>query len=88
MVGIVHADEIDFSEVQQLRIRIVRRDLILDSPQATFLYRMERDIARTGMTSSEFRRRAEVLFGEPMKPVLTLEERRRAVAHSNENTRI
>ncbi len=86
VAGIVQADEIDFSDVQELRVRIVHRDLILDSPQASFLARMERDIAAKGMTKEVFLRRAEVLFSEPMKPVLTLEERRPRI-HSPQNTR-
>ena len=80
VTGIAQANAVDFSNVQELRVRIIRRDLILDSPQAMYLARMERDIATKGMTGSEFQRRAELLMSEPMKPVLTLEERRRAKA--------
>ncbi len=65
--GIVQGDAIDFSDVQELRVKIIRRDRILDQPQAMLLARMDRKIALEGMTKTEFGRFAAILFSAAMK---------------------
>lgn len=49
---------IDFSDVQELRAKIVRRDGLLDSCHAMLLGRMERMIADGGLEGDEFKRLA------------------------------
>ena len=56
-------DLIDFSDVQELRVKLIRRDGGVWEPQALMLRRMEVDIATKGMTGEEFRERAGVVWG-------------------------
>lgn len=54
---------IDLSDVQELRVKLIRRDYGVWSPHTDYLNRMERDILSGTMTASELKRRSTVLFG-------------------------
>lgn len=68
------ADELDFSDVQLVRARIIRRDGILDRPQAMLLARMDRAIAIGAITRRAFAALASAAIG--MKPALSASHRK------------
>lgn len=66
--------EIDFSDVQELRARLIRRDHVLDQPQVMLLSRMDRMIAEGGMDERTFKVLASEVLG--MKPALSKDIRK------------
>ena len=64
------ADAIDFSDVQELRAKVIRRDGILDRPQAMLLSRMDRMIANDGLSRERFTTLSAALFGPAMRCVI------------------
>ena len=55
---LVHDRDVDLSDVQKLRIKLIRRDKGIWSPHTDYLHCMERHILSTGMTKGEFKRRS------------------------------
>jgi hypothetical protein len=69
---------LDFSGVQEIRAQLIRRDHILDRPQAMALARMDRMIAEGDMNLTTFQRMASDIIG--MKPALSLDVRKAEAA--------
>jgi hypothetical protein len=61
-LGLVDGPEIDLSDVQELRTKLIRRDYGIWSPHTDYLHRMEKDILSGDMDLVEFKRRASVLL--------------------------
>lgn len=61
---------VDLSDVQELRVKLIRRDYGIWSPHTDYLARMENDILTDGMSWEEFKRRSVVV----MKMVQPLEK--------------
>jgi len=59
---LVRDREVDLSDVQELRVKLIRRDKGIWSPHTDYLYRMERDILTKGMTKGEFKRRSATVL--------------------------
>jgi len=59
---LVHGRDIDLSDVQELRVKLIRRDKGIWSPHTDYLHRMERDILTKGMTKDEFKRRSATVL--------------------------
>ena len=57
-LGVLRGQEVDLSDVQELRVKLIRRDKGIWSPHTNYLHRMERDIISEGMTKGEFKRRS------------------------------
>lgn len=57
--GVLEHDGIDFSDVQEIRVRLIRRHGILDRPHANLLCRMDRMIAEGNMSREAFATMAE-----------------------------
>ena len=55
--------EIDLSDVQEVLVRLIRRDLGICSPHTNYLRRMERIILMDGMTRQEFELMAGTVLG-------------------------
>ena len=68
--GKVEDNPIQFADVQELWARIIRRDGMLDQPQAMLLARLDDRILENGMTVDEFTKITTALFSEAMKPAL------------------
>ena len=68
--GEVEDTPIELADVQELRARIIRRDGMLDQPQAMLLARLDDRILETGMTVDELTKITTALFSEAMKPAL------------------
>lgn len=66
---LVRGREVDLSDVQELRVKLIRRDKGIWSPHSYYLHRMERDILTAGMTKDEFKRRSAVALNmeQPLK---------------------
>ena len=56
-------DEIDFSDVQELRVKLIRRDGGIWDPQAVMLHRMDVDIGTEGMSRDQFQEQAGLALG-------------------------
>jgi hypothetical protein len=76
--GEVEDTPIELADVQELRARIIRRDGMLDQPQAMLLARMDRQVATKSMTEDESTKLTTALFSEAMRPALPLSVRREA----------
>ena len=61
----VDTSQPDYSTVQELRAKIIRRDGVLDTPHALLLLRMDRNIATNDITLSVFDRLSEAAWGMP-----------------------
>jgi hypothetical protein len=61
----IDGDFVDHSDVQELRVKLIRRDFGLWSPQREFLKRLDKHIAINGMTGDEFLKEAGVLLAIP-----------------------
>lgn len=61
--------EIDLSDVQELRVKLIRRDKGIWSPHTDYLARMERKILAGEMTVEEFKKQSLVVLR--MKPTLS-----------------
>jgi hypothetical protein len=59
---LVRDREVDLSDVQELRVKLIRRDKGIWSPHTDYLCRMERDILTKGMTKGEFKRRSATVL--------------------------
>jgi hypothetical protein len=59
---LVRDGEVDLSDVQELRVKLIRRDKGIWSPHTDYLHRMERDILTKGMTKDEFKRRSATVL--------------------------
>ena len=59
-LDIVQDQEIDLSDVQELRVKLIRRDMGIWPPHTDYLNRIEIDILTRGMTSDEFKRRSAI----------------------------
>ena len=57
--------EVDLSDAQVLRVKLIRRDKGVWLPQSTMLGKMERQIVTEGMTKAEFQDAAEALLAIP-----------------------
>jgi hypothetical protein len=53
---------VELSDVQELRVKLIRRDYGIWSPHTDYLHRMEKDILTTGMSWEEYERRAVVVM--------------------------
>lgn len=53
-------DQISFADDQQLRVKIIRRHHMLDTPQASMCNRVDRIIATTGLSVDDFARYADI----------------------------
>ncbi len=84
VAGHVVDDVVGHADVQELRAKIIRRDYMLDQPQAQLLARMDRMIASDGMTKDEFAKFATALLSEAMRPALPLSVRREAAERGSE----
>ena len=73
--GEVEDTPIELADVQELRARIIRREGMLDQPQASLLARMDLQVATKSMTEDEFTKLTTALFGEAMRPALPLSVR-------------
>lgn len=62
----VDADDIGFDSVQEIRTRIVRRDGIVDRPQAMLLARMDRLIATGEMDRAKYDKLAGAVLAMPL----------------------
>jgi hypothetical protein len=60
--SIVVADEIDLSDVQVLRVQLIRRDGLVSSPHLEMLASLERNIVTNGVTGEEFKQRAAYIL--------------------------
>ena len=60
--GLVNG-EVDLSDVQEVLVKLIRRDLGICSPHTHTLRRMERIILKKGMTKQEFERMAGTVLG-------------------------
>lgn len=56
-------DEVDLSDVQEVRVKLIRRDGGIWPPQSTLLGKMERRILTEGMTPEAFKDSAAVVVG-------------------------
>lgn len=74
----VDGEEIGHDSVQELRVKLIRRDLVLDQPQAMLLNRMDKLIALGDMTRERFEHLAATVLA--MKPALSPEVRQQ---HAN-----
>ena len=54
--------DLDLSDVQELRVKLLRRDFGIWPPHTDYLNRMEVDILSGAMTKQEFKRRSSVLL--------------------------
>jgi len=59
---------VDHSDAEALRVKLLRRDAWLDSPQMSMCRKLDRQIVREGMPWSEFNRLSRIILG--MKPAL------------------
>lgn len=59
------ADHIDHSDVQELRVKILRRDGVLDQPQAMALARLDKMIAGGSLDRATFNRLASIALAMP-----------------------
>ena len=71
-------DDIDLSDVQELRAEYIRRYGLIDQPQGFLLARMDEQIVKSCMTKAEFAHFSAALFSEAMKPSLPERVRRGA----------
>ncbi len=69
-------DDIDLSDVQELRAKYIRRHGLIDQPQGFLLARMDEQIVKSCMTKAEFAHFSAALFSEAMKPALPTRIRR------------
>ena len=58
-------DQIDLSDTEELRVRLFRRDSIIEEPHISLLESLERDIIICGMTTHEFKRRSSHILSIP-----------------------
>ena len=65
LIAGVGGDEIDFSDVQELRVRLILRDGGIWAPQASLLHRMDRLIATESMTRDQFEQFAATAWRMP-----------------------
>jgi hypothetical protein len=56
---------LDYSDVQELRVQIIRRDGILDTPHASVCSKMDKLIAEGAMTEAEFARMSGIVKSMP-----------------------
>ena len=61
-LGVLRGQEVDLSDVQELRVKLIRRDKGIWSPHTDYLCRMERDILTKGMTKGEFKQRSATVL--------------------------
>lgn len=57
--------KLDFSDVQELRVKLIRRDHTLCPEQVDWLNRLDRRIAKGDITQSDFRNEAAMLLEMP-----------------------
>ena len=64
-VEITHGDTIDLADVQELRVKLIRRDGGIVEPHASLLRRLDARIAAGAMTRGEFEEAASQVWAMP-----------------------
>ena len=73
----IRAEAPDFSDVQELRVKLIRRDYWLDPQVSRLLTDLDRAVVR-GLTRAEFHRRAELIV--KLRPTLPVAWRKAEAA--------
>jgi hypothetical protein len=59
---IVISEKADLSDVLELQVRLIRRDVVVSSPHLEMLNKLARDILTTGVSGNEFKKRATYIL--------------------------